>query len=152
MSEKGMLAELKNDAFMNSADIVMPDLIKMVKPFIKPVHKQLSYELGADQKFFLIRKVLSEDEDKLAKELTVQIEELKKINELHKDIAPLEKKRNLLGTICFYVIETENVEEFSIKVDDNGAPKIAVEYPLADAEQLIVGLISGDLYRVDKTL
>ena len=143
---KGMLAELREDAFGNGVEIIMPDIIKMVKPFVKPAHKQLAMELGADDKMFLIRKVLSEDEEKLAAELSVKIAALRKIEQFHIDIIPLEKQRGLLGTICFYVVETASIKEFEL----TEAPK--VEFPITNPETLITGLITGELWKIDKSL
>jgi len=196
MSEKGMLAELREDAMGAGIDIVMPDIVKMVKPFVKPAHKQLAMALGADDAMFLIRKVLvCEDtiflkngntlkkniqkfesesitykdydnsgaeifvalnrseikgielsEEKQAIELKQQIEELRAKEPFHIDIIPLEKKRNLLGTVYFYVVESKTIEQFEL----TAPPK--VEFPITNPETLITGLITGELYKIDKTL
>lgn len=188
-----MLTELKEDSNILSAgmEIFMGDITKKLVPFVKPTFKHLSYTLGADDRMFIIRKVLncidkitqnngdviekeivnfSDDqivyldenqnqitlsrekiksielsEANLAKEISKQIDELKKIDKFHKDINPLEKKRNLLGTVCFYILDVEQIEEFKVN-------EFNVEFPITNPEQLLIGMITGELFTVDKTL
>lgn len=140
----GMISELKEDLNESAMEVVMPDLIKMAKPFVKPAHKQFSQKLGADDRMFLIRKVLNDEETKLASELASQIEALRLKEEFHIDIPQLETKRNLLGTIVFYVVESNTIEQFEL----TGPP--AVEFPIIDPDALITGFLTGFKSATDK--
>lgn len=54
--EKSMIEEMKDDLMKDFIESVGPSVLNKLGPFIKPAMKQLSDELGNDEKFLVLRK------------------------------------------------------------------------------------------------
>lgn len=54
--KEGMEGEMQSEVMEGALELLMPKILKMVKPFVEPGIKKLGDELGEDAKMLILRK------------------------------------------------------------------------------------------------